>query len=142
MVTRIFDEALRVPGTPLRLGLDALLGLVPGLGDAVSGGVAAYGLWVGARVGAPAPVLLRMLFNVAVDAGVGTIPLAGDLFDIGWKANRRNLDLLERWVETPAATRSASTATLVAVAAAAVAMLVGLVALAVWGVGAVIALFR
>jgi len=137
-VTRVFDEALRVPGTPLRVGLDALLGLVPGVGDAVSGCVAASGLWVGASLGAPASVLLRMLFNVAVDAAVGAIPLAGDLFDIGWKANRRNLDLLERWVAAPAATRAASTATLVAVAAAALAMVAGLVWLAVWGVRAVV----
>ncbi|MGH7646376.1 MAG: DUF4112 domain-containing protein [Gemmatimonadales bacterium] len=141
-VTRVFDEALRIPGTPLRLGLDALLGLVPGVGDAVSGCVAAYGLWVGARLGAPAPGLLRLLFNVAVDAGVGAIPLAGDLFDIGWKANRRNLDLLERWVAAPAATRAASVTSLAAVGVAVLAMLAGLVWLAAWGVGAVIAFVR
>jgi len=139
-VTRVFDEAVRVPGTPLRVGLDALLGLVPGVGDAVSGLVALYGMWVGARLGAPAAVLLRMLFNVAVDAGVGAIPIAGDLFDIGWKANRRNLGLLEHWVAAPAATRRASAMTLAGVAAAVLAILAGLVWLAVWGVGAVIAL--
>jgi hypothetical protein len=137
-VTRLFDEALRVPGTPLRVGLDALLGLVPGVGDAVGGCVAAYGLWVGARLGAPASVLLRMLFNVAVDATVGAIPLAGDLFDIGWKANRRNLDLLERWVAAPAATRAASTATLAGVLVAVLALVAGLVWLAVRGGRAIV----
>jgi len=139
-VTRVFDEAVPVPGTPLRVGLDAVLGLLPGVGDAVSGLVALYGMWVGARLGAPAAVLLRMLFNVAVDAGVGAIPIAGDLFDIGWKANRRNLELLEHWVAAPAATRRASAMTLAGVAAAVLAILAGLVWLAVWGVGAVIAL--
>ena len=138
----MFDEAVRVPGTPLRVGLDALLGLVPGVGDAVSGLVALYGMWVGARLGAPAAVLLRMLFNVAVDAGVGAIPIAGDLFDLGWKANRRNLELLEHWVAAPVATRRASAMTLAGVAAAVLAILAGLVWLAVWGVGAVVGALR
>ncbi len=141
-VTRVFDEAVRVPGTPLRIGLDALLGLVPGVGDAVSGLAALYGMWVGARVGAPAAVLLRMLFNIAVDAGVGAIPLAGDLFDVGWKANRRNLDLLERWVVAPGATRRASAGMLVGVAAAVLALAVGLVWLAAWGLSRLLEFFQ
>src|SRR5512147_2613425 len=93
-----FDARFRIPGTPIRFGWDAVLGLIPGAGDAIGGLVAGYGLWVGARLGAPWVVLGRMLFNLAVDVLVGAVPLAGDLFDIGWRGNLRNLALLERWV--------------------------------------------
>jgi hypothetical protein len=140
VLTRLFDEALGIPGTRLRVGLDAVIGLVPGVGDALSGLVAGYSLWVAARLGAPAPVLLRVLLNIAIDSGLGAIPLAGDLFDAAWKANRRNLDLLERWLASPAPTRRASAATLAGVIAAALAIIAGLVWLAVISVRALVRL--
>ena len=73
-------------------------------GAAVSG----YALLVAARLGAPLPVLLRMLLNIGVDTVVGAVPLLGDLFDLGWKANRRNLRLLEQYLERPRETKRAS----------------------------------
>ena len=103
-LTRLMDEALAVPGTRLRVGLDSLLGLIPGIGDLAGAAVSGYALLVAARLGAPSPVLLRMLLNIGVDTVVGAVPLLGDLFDLGWKANRRNLQLLERYLERPAAT--------------------------------------
>ncbi len=100
-VTRLLDDLVRIPGTHFRFGLDPVIGLFPGAGDAVGALLAVYALVVAVRLGAPGPVLLRMCGNIAADAIVGTIPLLGDLFDFGWKANRRNLALLERYERAP-----------------------------------------
>lgn len=105
---RWMDEAVRVPGTSFRVGLDGLLGLAPGVGDAVGGILSLWTLVSAARLGASAPVLFRMGLNLAVDALVGTVPFLGDVFDLGWKANRRNLDLLERHLAEPRRARRSS----------------------------------
>ena len=90
------DDVFRVPGTRLRFGLDGVIGLIPGIGDAATGALAAY-LAVRAReMGLPYSVVLRMAANVGVDLAVGTIPVAGDVFDVAFKANRRNIELLKR----------------------------------------------
>jgi len=95
-LAHLLDDVFRVPGTRLRFGLDGVIGLIPGVGDAATGALAAY-LAVRARaIGLPAGVILRMAANVGVDLAVGSIPVAGDLFDFGFKANRRNVDLLKR----------------------------------------------
>ena len=95
-LAHLLDDVFRVPGTRLRFGLDGVIGLIPGVGDAATGALAAY-LAVRARaIGLPAGVILRMAANVGVDLVVGSIPVAGDLFDFGFKANRRNVDLLKR----------------------------------------------
>jgi hypothetical protein len=107
-LARALDSAVRVPGTNVRFGLDPVLGLLPGLGDAAGGALTGYLILQAARLGAPASVLSRMLGNVAVDTLGGMVPLVGDLFDLGWKANLRNLALLERHLERPAETRAAS----------------------------------
>lgn len=91
---RLMDTAVRIPGTGIRLGLDSVIGLVPGVGDAVS---AAFATWIvaeAARLGVPKRKLARMMVNVLIDAGVGTIPVAGDLFDVAFKANARNFEIL------------------------------------------------
>ena len=105
-----FDSRFRVPGTAIRFGWDALLGLFPGFGDAAGGLLGAYGLLVGWRLGAPAAVLVRMLFNIVVDVAGGAVPVAGDLFDIGWRSNSRNAALLSRWLEQPGEVRRQSRA--------------------------------
>lgn len=105
-----FDARFRLPGTPLRFGWDALLGLIPGVGDIAGGVLGAFGVWTGWRAGAPAALLLRMLLNVVIDVVVGTVPVAGDLFDVGWRSNSRNVTLLERWSERPRAVRKESAA--------------------------------
>jgi hypothetical protein len=102
------DARFRIPGTPFRFGWDAILGLIPGIGDAIGGLVGGYGLWVGTRLGAPLVVLARMLLNLVIDVLIGAFPVAGDLFDIAWRGNLRNLALLERWLERPHQTRSRS----------------------------------
>lgn len=105
----VMDTVFTVPGTRFRFGLDPLLGLIPGVGDFMSGGLSAYILYVAAREGVPKSVLLRMLANVAIDTVFGSIPLLGDLFDAWWKANTRNLQLLERNRVHPDSTRRTST---------------------------------
>ncbi len=101
-LSRVLDDLVRIPGTRFRFGLDPIIGLVPGLGDAVGAVFSAVILLAGVRMGAPGVVLLRMAGNIALDAIVGAIPVLGDAFDFGFKANRRNLALLERWERAPA----------------------------------------
>jgi hypothetical protein len=100
-IARLFDQAFVVPGTKWRYGIDALFGLVPGLGDVVGALVAVYALRVARTLGAPGAVQLHMLGNIAIDALVGTVPLIGDLFDFVFKAQTRNLALLDAWVGAP-----------------------------------------
>ncbi|HTV21602.1 MAG TPA: DUF4112 domain-containing protein [Polyangiaceae bacterium] len=92
----ISDDGLQIPGTRVRLGLDALLGtLLPGAGDALGGVTSATLMYVAWRRGAPRELLFQMLGNAVTDIGVGSIPVVGDLFDLGFHANRRNITLLE-----------------------------------------------
>lgn len=95
-ISRLLDSAFVLPGTQIRIGLDPLLGLVPGIGDLASPLFAMALLWQSRDLGIPRVVQLRMIFNVAIDALVGLLPIAGDLFDFAWKANDRNFALLER----------------------------------------------
>ena len=101
MLSHILDDWLRIPGTSIRFGLDAIVGLVPAVGD-VLGGLASCILLVAAWFrGVPYVTLVRMSVNIGVEVVVGTIPLLGDAFDVAWKANRRNYKLLVRHVEQP-----------------------------------------
>lgn len=95
-ITRWLETALRIPGTQIRFGADALLGLIPGVGDAAGALLSGWLIVKAARQQAPASLLGQMLGNVLVDALVGVVPLLGDLFDIGFRANTRNLRLLEQ----------------------------------------------
>jgi hypothetical protein len=127
-LARILDSAFEVPGTRFRIGLDPIIGLIPGIGDLLGSGFSAYILWLGARAGAPVPVLARMFVNVAIEMIVGTIPLIGDLFDAGWKANQRNVDLLEDYLDNPR--RATATSTVFTVLA--IVALIALVAGTIW----------
>ena len=100
-LTRLMDQAFGIPGTKWRFGLDALFGLVPGLGDIVGGVIAVYAVHVARQLRAPGVIQLHMLSNIAIDATVGTIPVIGDLFDFVFKAQTRNLALLDDWLQTP-----------------------------------------
>jgi hypothetical protein len=91
----LMDNAFRVPGTNVRFGLDPVLGLIPGLGDFASTVVSVLILAAGVRYGVPRITLMRMALNIGLDFVVGAIPVVGDVFDVWWKANQRNLALLQ-----------------------------------------------
>jgi hypothetical protein len=128
----VLDDAVRVPGTNIRFGLDAVLGLLPGAGDAVTGVMAAYAMVLAARLGAPPVIIARMAVNVLVDVATGTIPVLGDIFDVGWKSNRKNVQLLERYQAEPQQVKASSWAVLVIVLLVIVAAIVGVFMLAAW----------
>jgi hypothetical protein len=125
VVASVLDDAIRVPGTDIRFGIDPLVGLVPGLGDLLGGAASAYIILEAARAGAPASVLTRMALNVGVDTIVGGLPIVGDLFDFAWKSNTRNVKLLAAHLEAPSRTSRASTALVVTLLAAIVLLAVG-----------------
>jgi hypothetical protein len=94
-VVHLLDSAVRIPGTKFRLGLDPVLGLLlPGVGDAVGGFVSLGVLFLAVQYRVPAPIIGRMVTNIAVDTAIGGIPVVGDVFDFGWKANERNFELM------------------------------------------------
>jgi hypothetical protein len=93
-LSTLLDTAIVVPGTNIRFGLDALIGLVPGIGDIVSTALSLYIVREARALGAPRLLVARMLANVALDGVVGAVPVAGDLFDVAFRANRRNVGLL------------------------------------------------
>ena len=131
-LTNLMDQAWGVPGTRWRFGLDALFGLVPGLGDIVGGVIAVYALHVGRLLGVPGVIQLHMLTNIAIDASVGTIPVIGDLFDFVFKAQTRNLAMIDHWLQTPHAATKRSRRGLILVPLAIVVVFATLTILGVW----------
>lgn len=93
-LARYLDGLFRIPGTGWRFGLDALIGLIPNVGDTLTSVASFYILVAGVRYGVPKITLLRMAFNIGLDYVVGSIPVIGDAFDFFWKANKQNMDLI------------------------------------------------
>lgn len=93
------DSAILIPGTNLRFGADAIIGLIPGIGDAITAGISCLIILEAKRMGAPHHVVARMIGNVAIDGLVGAVPLVGDLFDVAFRANLRNMRLLRKHFE-------------------------------------------
>jgi hypothetical protein len=101
MLAHVLDDCFRIPGTTIRFGIDGIIGLIPGLGDVLAG-LASFILIIAAWARGIAYVtLVRMLVNLGIGVLVGAIPLFGDIFDIAWKANRRNYALLSRSIAEP-----------------------------------------
>jgi hypothetical protein len=98
LLSRVLDEQFRIPGTTYRVGLDGLLGLIPGVGDAAGALLSTYILYEAIRLGTPSTVLLRMIANIGIDAVGGVIPIVGDIFDMAWKTNKKNVALLHAYV--------------------------------------------
>ena len=94
----LLDTALVIPGTGVRFGVDALIGLFPAVGDIVTTALSLFIVHEAYRLGAPGHVIMRMLGNVAMDGVLGAVPLVGDAFDVLWRANRRNMRLLREWL--------------------------------------------
>lgn len=101
-LSHLMDGLFRIPGVGWRFGLDALVGLVPGIGDTATSLVSFYILAAGVRYRVPKVTLLRMGLNIGVDYALGSIPLVGDLFDFAWKSNEMNVELLRRRATVPA----------------------------------------
>ncbi len=100
-LSHLLDDYFRVPGTPIRFGLDGIVGFIPGIGD-VMGGVASCIIIVAAWLrGVSYVTITRMVVNVGIETLVGSVPVLGNLFDIGWKANRRNYALLTQSLGRP-----------------------------------------
>jgi len=95
----LLDDRFQIPGTSIRFGLDPILGLIPGIGDFVAAGSAVYMIYVAGRLGVPLATRIRMVWNVFLDFLVGAVPVFGDVFDLIFKANRRNIDLIRRHVQ-------------------------------------------
>lgn len=95
-IAQWLDEWFRIPGTGIRIGADSIIGLVPGVGDAVPFAVSLYMIARAQRMGVPGRLLGRMAANSLIDFVIGSVPVLGDVFDVGFKANRRNVDLLKR----------------------------------------------
>lgn len=94
-LSRLMDTAIRIPVIGVRIGLDPIIGLIPGAGDLVSTAFSAYIIYLATQLGLPNPMIRKMLFNIGLEAVVGSVPLIGDLFDAFYKSNIRNLALLE-----------------------------------------------
>jgi hypothetical protein len=101
LLSRVLDSWFRIPGTSIRFGIDGIIGLVPGVGDILAGLASCIIILAAWARGAAYVTIARMLVNLALDVIIGTVPLFGDIFDIAWKANRRNYTLLMRHLEHP-----------------------------------------
>jgi hypothetical protein len=95
-LSHLLDKAIPIPGTKFRFGLDPIIGLLPGGGDTVTGALSAYIVVEAARMGVPREILLQMVGNILLDYSAGLIPVLGDIFDLGWKSNVKNIALLEK----------------------------------------------
>ena len=127
----LLDSSIPVPGTRFTVGLDAIVGLVPFIGDLIGVLASSIILAEANRLGVSRAVMLRMAFNVAVEGVVGIVPLFGDLFDAGWKANQKNVRLLGEWMDHPHKAERGSRWFVVALAASLVALL-ALCSLGAW----------
>jgi hypothetical protein len=135
-VTHVLDELVSVPGTPIKVGLDPVIGVIPIAGDALA---ALVGVWVileASRFGIPRVVLGRMVANLVVDLGVGAIPLIGDAYDLFFRSNSRNLDLFRRHALDPGASTRGELAFFVGLVVLAIGLL-WLVATLIGAIGSV-----
>lgn len=131
------DSAIPLPGG-YRVGLDGAIGLIPGIGDLAGTALSSYIILEARRLGAPLIILLRMTVNVLLETAVGIIPVVGDLFDFVWKANRRNVQLLEDHLDNPREVRRHSTLVVGGLIALMAFAVVALVALALWLLGSLL----
>lgn len=131
------DNRFTIPGTNIRFGLDPIISLVPGAGDWLAGMISSYFILLGVRADLAPSVLLRMGFNVLLDIVIGSIPLLGDLFDVGWKANIRNAELLEKYRSDAQTTERHSRWMLWAIATGLFLVIIALLALIGWLIAAI-----
>jgi hypothetical protein len=128
----LLDDSIPIPGTHFRIGVESIIGLIPGAGDLAGGAFSLYILLQAARMGVPRPLLVRMGTNLVIDVVVGAVPVLGDLFDAGFKANLRNLALLERHADRPVASTRSSRRFVALLALLVGCCIVGAIAVLVW----------
>ena len=135
-LARILDSAMRIPGTRITFGLDPVIGLIPGFGDLAGAVLSGYIVITAARLGAPRSVLAKMMLNLGTDALVGSIPVLGDMFDVGFRANIRNSELLDRHLAHPEEARRSSRLAVIATLGGIILLAAGAVVLAILSVKA------
>jgi len=96
LLSKRLDESIKIPGTNYKIGIDPLIGLIPGGGDILGGILSMYIMYIGIQMGAPRNTIKKMFKNILLELTIGWIPVIGDLFDMVWKSNRRNVELLEQ----------------------------------------------
>ena len=126
------DDGIRIPGTRIRIGLDPILGLIPGAGDAAGAILAGAIVLESIRQGVDRIGVLRMAANIAIDTLIGAVPVVGDLFDAGWKGNKKNLAILERHLAEPALAKRADRASVLLIGGGLLLVCLGI------GVGAIL----
>ena len=131
----VLDSVIPIPGTNWRIGLDGLIGLVPGVGDISAGAISTYILYQALRMGVPTMVVGRMLLNIVMESVIGVIPFFGDIFDFAFKSNKRNVALLREYVDQPETVKRRSTFTVI-ITIVGFLLLLGLL---VWGMFSLIA---
>ena len=131
----LLDDSIKIPGTSWKIGLDGILGLIPGVGDLAASGLSTYILYQAVKLKAPKVILARMTLNILLESVIGVIPVFGDLFDFMFKANQRNVDLMRQYVLNPKDTAQQSTLAVVGVIVA----LFVVMGLMVWGMFALVA---
>ena len=145
-LSRLMDGLFRIPGTGWRIGLDAIIGLIPGVGDFATSAVSLYILAAGVRYRVPKVTLLRMAANIGIDYLLGSVPIVGDIFDAAWKSNQMNVELLrERASVTPEEAthgRMSDWLFLGVIVLGLLVLLVGSVALSLWLLVQLVGLFR
>lgn len=145
-LSTLMDGIFRIPGTGWRIGLDAIVGLIPGIGDFATTAVSFYILAAGVRYRVPKVTLLRMAANVGVDYLFGAIPVVGDLFDAAWKSNQMNVELLKRRAsvsaEEAAHGRASDWLFLALLVLGLLTLLVGSVAVSLWLLTQLVGMFR
>lgn len=99
-LSKLMDGAFVIPGTKISIGLDGVIGIVPGVGDAIAGIISSYLIWEARKLGAPKWLMARMIANVTIDTVFGAVPVAGDIFDVLFRSNMRNMALLRHHIET------------------------------------------
>lgn len=126
-ISHLLDNAIPVPGTGFRFGLDPILGLIPAVGDGLGAILSVVIIWESAQLGASRPTLIRMIWNVLFEAVVGIVPVLGDLFDVTWKANAKNFSLLEQEIDAPDTSRQINQGFLILLLLGLGAILLGLI---------------
>jgi uncharacterized protein DUF4112 len=123
----MLDSAVKIPGTQIRVGAESVFGLIPIVGDIAGAALSGYIVLASARLGAPASTIVRMMVNIGVDTVIGAVPILGDVFDVAYRANMRNVALLDSHLGESPATRRVNLWVVVAVLAALLLLAIGAV---------------